>query len=465
MKEIDKDKLIEQLLDHITKLKAIIAEQSEKIKRLEEQVAKNSKNSSKPPSSDGLSKGSPKPRSLRKKTNKQSGGQKGHKGKTLLQKSQPDSIVKHELKECLHCLGSLKNERSKTHIKRQVFDVPPPRMQVTEHQAEIKTCPNCCKKNTATFPHEVSAPVQYGHNIRAMIVYLKQYQLLPEARLKQLLMDIFGVRISTATIEQVSQIAYTNLEEFEQHTLQNILDSKLKHLDETGFRVKAKTHWLHVASDNNWTYFHVSAKRKSLLGGLTGAIVHDHWKPYFQIENVMHVLCNAHHLRELNARIDEKEHWAHQMKRWLNFALALKYYFGENGVPMKKQLRLLALYDVIVDRGLKFHNTLSPLPSYSKKRGRKARRKGHNLLLRFKNYKDDATRFITDWQIPFTNNHAEQELRMMKVQQKISGGFRSFTGAEIFARLRSFISTARKQGWDIFKSLKLSVESTFIIPA
>ena len=465
MKDIDKDKLIEQLLDHITKLKAIIAEQSEKIKRLEEQVAKNSKNSSKPPSSDGLSKGSPKPRSLRKKKNKKSGGQKGHKGHTLLQKSQPDKIVKHEINVCLHCCGSLENELSKTHIKRQVFDVPPPKMQVTEHQAEIKTCPHCCKKNIASFPQEVSAPVQYGHNIRAMIVYLKQYQLLPEARLKQLLMDLFRVKISTATIEKVSHIAHTNLDEFEKHALQNILDSKLKHLDETGFRVKAKMHWLHVASDNNWTYFHVNKKRKSLLEGLSGAIVHDHWKPYFQIENVVHVLFNAHHLRELNARIDDKEHWAHQMKRWLNFALALKYYWGENGIPVKKQLKFLALYDVIVNRGLKFHNALSPLPSYANKRVRKAKRKGHNLLLRFKNYKEDATRFITDWQIPFTNNHAEQELRMMKVQQKISGGFRSFTGAEIFARLRSFISTARKKGWDLFNSLKLAVESTFIIPA
>ena len=214
MKDIDKDKLIEQLFARIEKLESIISEQSAlirsqavTIKRLEKQLSKNSTNSSKPPSSDGLSKGSPKPRSLRKKTSKKSGGQKGHKGHTLIQKSQPDNIVKHEINECFHCSGSLKDELSKIHIKRQVFDVPPPKMQVTEHQAEVKTCPHCCKKNTALFPQEVSAPVQYGSNIRAMIVYLKQYQLLPEARLKQLLMDLFDVSISTATIEQVSHIA------------------------------------------------------------------------------------------------------------------------------------------------------------------------------------------------------------------------------------------------------------------
>lgn len=179
----------------------------------------------------------------------------------------------------------------------------------------------------------------------------------------------------------------------------------------------------------------------------------------------MHVLCNARHLRELNASIDAAEHWAHQMKRWLNFTLPLKYYFSKKEFPMDKQLRLLALYDVIVERGLKLHNALSPLHSYSKKQRRKAKRKGHNLLLCFKNYKKDATRFITGWQVPFTYNHAKQELIMIKVQQKRYGGIRSFTGAQVFARTRSFISTARKQGRGIFKNLKLAVESTFLIPA
>jgi transposase len=365
---------------------------------------------------------------------------------------------------CLHCHESLTSKDPDSYIKRQTFDVPSPKIHVTEHQAEIKTCPHCSRKNVATFPKEVSAPVQYGKNIRAMIVYLKQYQLLPEARLQKLLMDLFNVRISTATIGSISKITHTNLADFEKLALQNLLDSDIKHLDETGFRVKAKTHWLHVASDVNWTYFHVNVKRKSLLAGLTGTIVHDHWKPYFLIEKVDHVLCNAHHLRELNARIDDKERWAHQMKRWLNFALAMKYHFEKKGIPIKQQQRLLFLYDGIVSRGLRFHHSLPELPLTTNKRGRKAKRKGHNLLLRLKNHKEDTTRFITDWFIPFTNNPAEQELRMMKVQQKISGGFRSFTGAEIFARLRSFVSTARKQGWNIFENLKLAVEAPLIIP-
>ncbi len=243
--------------------------------------------------------------------------------------------------------------------------------------------------------------------------------------------------------------------------LGKILASDLKHLDETGLRVLSKIRWLHVASNDEATYYHVSEKRTSLLSGLKGIVVHDHWKPYFQIPDVHHSLCNAHHLRELNARIDNGERWAHQMKRWMVAALNMKYEYGEKGIPEAKQNRLLKIYDDIVARGLKYHESLTELPRKNKRRGKRAKRKEHNLLLRLKKFRDACTRFITAWHIPFTNNLAEQDLRMMKVQQKISGCFRSWDGARIFARHRALMSTARKQGWNIFQTIKQVISEPF----
>ncbi len=466
---------IEQLLSRLTQLEKLVVEQAAKIdeqaakidaqaariKELEEQLAKNSRNSSKPPSSDGPKKGSPKSRSLRKKSGKKSGGQKGHKGQTLKQSDAPDKFVKHTVDSCHHCHSSLANADILDFIKRQIFEIPQPQLEITEHQAEVKICPHCQNKNTAKFPDGVKAPAQYGENVKAMVAYLSQSQLLPQKRLQQLFKDLFDLPIATSTIENTCKGINQNLENFEESVLRKILVSDLKHLDETGLRVLSKTHWLHVASNNEATYYHVSEKRKSLLSGLHGIVVHDHWKPYFQIPDVHHVLCNAHHLRELNARIDNGERWAYQMKRWMVAALNMKYEYGEAGIPEDKQNRLLKIYDEIVARGLKYHDLLTELPRKNNRRGKRAKRKGHNLLLRLKNFRDATTRFITAWHIPFTNNLAEQDLRMMKVQQKISGCFRSWHGAKIFARHRTLVSTARKQGWNIFQTIKQAISAPF----
>ena len=466
---------IEQLLSRLTQLENLVVEQTAKIseqgakideqtariKELEEQLAKNSRNSSKPPSSDGLKKGSPKSRSLRNKSGKKSGGQKGHKGQTLKQSDAPDKLVKHTLDSCHHCYSSLANVDIWEFIKRQVFEIPQPQLEITEHQSEVKIYPHCHNKNSAQFPDGVKAPVQYGENVKAMVAYLSQSQLIPQKRLQQLFKDIFDLPISTSTIENTCKAINQNLEDFEQAVLRKILASDLKHLDETGLRVLSKTDWLHVASNNEATYYHVSEKRKSLLSGLKGIVVHDHWKPYFQIPNVHHSLCNAHHLRELNARIDNGELWAYHMKRWMISTLNMKHEYGEEGIPQAKQNRLLKIYDDIVARGLKYHESLTELPRKNKRRGKRAKRKGHNLLLRLKNFRDATTRFITEWHIPFTNNLTEQDLRMMKVQQKISGCFRSWGGARIFARHRTLISTARKQGWNIFKTIKQAISEPF----
>ena len=257
---------------------------------------------------------------------------------------------------------------------------------------------------------------------------------------------------------------YEELESFENDVLSKIKNAPVKHLDETGFRVSGKTQWLHVASTDSLTYYHISPKRKSLLNELIGVVVHDHWKPYYQLPNVLHGLCNQHHLRELKALIEhEKEAWAKKMRRFLRFALRYRHEYKDQFIPEEKLNRLINLYDKIVEEGIHYHEQL-PTFSVKKGRGRRARRTGHNLLLRLKNNREDVLRFLTDPLVPFTNNQAERDLRMMKCKQKVSGGFRTTKGAEIFARIRGFISTTRKQGRNIFESIQQIVRGCVLMP-
>ena len=229
----------------------------------------------------------------------------------------------------------------------------------------------------------------------------------------------------------------------------------VKHLDETGFRIGGKTQWLHIASTILLTFYRVAAKRGSLLTDLTGVVVHDHWKPYYTLKGVLHALCNAHHLRELKALVEiEKEDWARRMQRLLRRACHAANLAREQDVPLTPALIALIerRYDAIVADGLTFHEG-QPALTKTRPRGRPPRRVGHNLLLRLSTCKQDVLRFLTDPQVPFTNNLAERDGRMMKLRQKISGGFRSEEGAKDFAVVRSVLSTARKQGWDMLQTL------------
>lgn len=276
----EKDKIIQDLKLIIIKLMA-------RIEELERRLGLNSKNSSKPPSSDGFKKLPPS--SLRQKGKNSSGGQKGHEGHTLKQVSNPDKIIRHKLTSCPHC----KNQLSKDVIgitKRQVFDIPPVKMEVTEHQAEIKIC-SCCKKEIrAEFQIGINVPAQYGPRIKAQAVYLGVQHFVPEDRLQVIFQDLYGAQIATATLVKFSNDLAGNLDGFCKRILEKIKFAALKHMDETGFRIGGKTTWLHVASNKNLTYYHSSPKRKALLEGVTGTIVHDHWEPYYQMNNV-HVLC------------------------------------------------------------------------------------------------------------------------------------------------------------------------------
>jgi transposase len=444
----------EELIAENAALKARIAE-------LERRLGLNSSNSGKPPSSDGLKK-EPRVRSLREPSGKKPGGQKGHKGETLRQVAEPDSVVDHFPSSCKTCCAGVTPAMSAGHSARQVFDLPEPRpLVVTEHRAHDCVCADCGAHTRASFPDGVNAPVQYGPRIAAFVIYLLHYQLLPENRLAELIADLFGVRLVTATIARMSRNCAARLQDFVATVRDLVAGAAVKHMDETGFRVGGKTQWLHVACTAWLTFYRVCARRGSLLAGVKGIVVHDHWKPYYTMTGVLHALCNAHHLRELKALIDiEKEDWARKMQRLLCRACHAVNLARERGSPLKP--RLIALierrYDVFVAEGLAFHEAQSPLrpddaPQGRKRRGRKARRTGHNLLLRLAERRQDVLRFLANPHVPFTNNEAERAGRMMKVKQKISGGFRSLEGAADFAVIRSFISTAKKQGWNVIQAL------------
>lgn len=442
---------------------ATIARLQSRITELEKRTKKNSGNSSKPPSSDGLSK-PPRTTSLRENGKNKSGGQLGHKGETLKQTLHPNIIKQHVLAHCPDCRTVLLAEPLTGIVKRQVFDIPPPKVEVTEHQAEIKYCKCCSKSVTAQFPDGVRAPTQYGVIIKAWAVYYQHQHFVPEDRLQQLFRDLYDIQLATATLTRCSELAFNTLAPFEEAVLSMVKLAPVKNLDETGFRVAGKTQWLHVASTQAATYYHVSPKRKSLLEGLRGTVVHDHWKAYYNLPGVLHGLCNQHHLRELKSLIQhEKEPWATKMSRLLRVALRCRHFHRDNEIPPARLTRLVRLYDSIIKEGLAFHEAQIPLP-YTGKQGRRPKRTGHNLLFRLLHYKQDALRFLNDSAVPFTNNDAERDLRMAKCKQKISGGFRSVDGANQFARIRGFISTARKQGWNILQSIQSVFTGNIPVP-
>lgn len=426
-----------------------------RLAELERRLGLNSSNSGKPPSSDGLNK-PPRVSSLREPSGKRTGGQKGHPGKTLRRTETPDVTIDHYPELCAGCGQPLTAVMATDHVARQVFDLPEPTpLIVTEHRAHGCRCVTCGTRTRAAFPQGVSAPVQYGERISAFVLYLLHYQLLPEQRLAALMADLFGVKLVTATIARISQDCAHRFRDFADAVRDHVASAPVKHMDETGFRISGKTQWLHIASTVWLTFYRVSAKRGSLLAKVTGIVVHDHWKPYYTMTGVLHALCNAHHLRELKALVEiEKEDWAHNMQRLLRRACHATNLAREQGVSLKPGLIALfdRRYDAILAEGLVFHEA-QPALAKARRRGRPPRRVGHNLLLRLSNRKRDVLRFLTDPAVPFTNNLAEQDGRMMKLRQKISGGFRSEDGAKDFAVIRSVLSTARKQGWNMLQIL------------
>jgi transposase len=434
---------------------ALLLAQGVRIAELERRLGLNSGNSGKPPSSDGPKK-PPRVSSLRAPSGKKPGGQPGHPGKTLRCKAVPDAILAHFPAACAGCGAALDAAMAVGHAARQVFDLPEPKpLQATEHRAHTCRCAACGTRTRAAFPAGVTAPAQYGPRIAAFVLYLQTYQLLPEKRLAALLSDLFGVRLTTATIGQIGRDCAERCQAFALAVRDKVAGADVKHMDETGFRFAGKTQWLHVASTPMLTHYRTSPRRGSLMENVRGIVVHDHWKPYYLLEGVRHALCNAHHLRELKALIEiEKEAWAVGMQRLLRRACHAANLARATG--RRVGAGLIALierrYDKVLAEGLAFH---AAQPSLAKagRRGRQPRRVGHNLLLRLSVRRQDVLRFLHDPDVPFTNNLAEQDGRMMKLRQKISGGFRSEDGAKDFAVIRTLLSTARKQGWNMLQAL------------
>lgn len=456
---MDKDKRIKELEAEnsalrvrVSELEGIIETLLTRIKSLEARLKSDSSTSSKPPSSDGYRK-KPTPVSLRTPGKKPSGGQKGHPGYTLQQVDTPTRVISHTPETCPHCLTSLSDAKTIEVIKRQVFDLPRSVLEVIEHRAGTKACTSCGKKVRGEFPKHVKAPVQYGPRIQAQVVYLQGQHLMPEERIQSFLKDVHGVSMSSATIANYQKQLYENLSVFEEQISGEIKKAPVKHLDETGLRVAGKLHWLHCASTSTMTFYRVRKKRGDLLSGVKGIVVHDHWKPYYKMENVVHGACNAHHLRDLKALNElHDEKWAGEMFRLLILGnwLAQRY---DGIIPDGLFEKFEARYDNILKEGKAYHSSLDELPANGN-RGKKPHRKGCNMVSRLQIFKDDVLRFARNVLVPFTNNLAEQDIRMMKCKQKISGGFRALDGAEMFARTRSYISTLRKQGLPILGNLQ-----------
>lgn len=407
-------------------------------------LGRNSRNSHTPPSQD--------PNRLRKaKTEgdvqkRKPGGQIGHGGCTLTKIDTPDTIT--ELSIDRRTLPDEKRSyRSAGYESRQVFDVQV-KLHVTEYRAEVLE-DDCGNRYVATFPEGVTKAVQYGGGVKAESVYLSQFQLIPLLRVQDHFTDQIGLALSKGSISNFNKEAYTRLEPFEAWVREKLLKSPLNHADETGINVGGKKVWLHNLSNVQVTLYHADEKRgkeamdrMGVLPWYTGHLCHDHWKAYYRYKNIVHVLCNAHHLRELERVIEEDNHsWARALKQLLldlNSVVA-----AAHGALSKEAIAGYGdHYREILMQGEK--ECPLPQPKQPGKRGRQKKTFSRNLLERLRDFESDTLRFMTDAIIPFTNNQGENDLRMTKVQQKISGCFRSMDGAKVFCRVRSFLSTCRK---------------------
>ena len=452
----------EPLVRKIARLELENAWLRERIGELERRLGLNSGNSGQPPSSDGLKKpvSERRTRSLRGKTGRKPGGQAGHKGKTLCRVETPDRVKTHVPSVCQGCGASLLGAASVgAPVARQVFDLPEPRpLEVTEHRGHACRCGRCGVVTRAPFPKGVSGPVQYGPRLSGVAVWLRHGQFLPERRLSEVLGELFGARVSPATLASMSRRAAERLRVAAGHIEElAAVGARVKHLDETGLRVGGRTRWLHVICTPLLAAYRVSERRGAVPAGVSGVAVHDHWQCYWPMAGVEHALCNAHRLRELQALVEfDKEDWARRLQRLLLRAWRVARMARERdiAVPARLLARLARGYDRLLVEAMAFHESQPPLsPPRPGRRGAPKRRKGHNLALRLHERKDATLRFLTDPQVPFTNNEAERDLRMMKLRQKISGGFRSRSGADDFAILRTIIATAQKQGRDVVKAL------------
>lgn len=446
-------------------------EQKRLLQELRDQLAKDSHNSSKPPGSDGPKKA--KTQSLRGKGERPLGGQPGHQGNTLKMVAEPDQVVVHPVTVCPHCQTDLEAVEAASHSQRQVFDLPPTRIEVTAHRAEIKECPGCHQQVMGGFPAEVTQPVQYGPRILAQASYLNNYHFIPLERTEEVLTDLYGQSPTASVIMAASQQLATATAETLARIREELRAVSVAHFDESGLRVAGKSHWLHVASTTTLTHFHVHQKRGQkgmamgeILPDFQGQAVHDHWAAYLTFDQSQHCFCNAHHLRELLFIQEQyQQPWADELAQLLRDG-----YREVQSTPspaMSLPAERLEYYSTQYDRILQEGFAVNPPPPepLPKQRGRPKQTPPKNLLDRLQTHKAGVLAFLYDFRVPFDNNLAERDIRMIKVKQKVSGGFRTPHGADTFAAIRSYISTARKQGHNVMDAVYGAFVGSPFIPA
>lgn len=440
-----------------------------RVQALEARLAKDSHNSSKPPSSDGLTK--PAPRSLRQKSGRRPGGQPGHSGATLCWSQTPDQITEHFPERCASCGGPLTPADTVSVERRQVHDLPALRLLVAEHQAHACRCPACREQTRALFPAGVDAPVQYGAQVKALGVYLTAYQLLPLARSAQLLHDLLGVSFSPGTLSAVQRQCSECLAPVTERIRATLIQAGQAHFDETGARIGGRLHWLHVAATPEMTFYAVHAKRGreatdeiGILPGFGGRAVHDGWPSYLTY-GCSHALCNAHHLRELTFLAEEGGLlWAQAMRRLLlDIKAAVDQAKGQGhaGLDPPTRCAFEERYTGLIAQGQAAHPPAPP----TNRRGRTKQSAGHNLVERLRTYRGAVLAFLHDFSVPFDNNLAERDIRMMKLRLKVSGGFRTTEGANIFCRIRGYLSTMIKQGHSALQVLTALLNEQTVYPA
>lgn len=459
----EKDELIRALFAQVKALLAQVDVLTARVAELEGRLALNSRNSSKPPSSGGYGK----PHHGKSKDpadKKTCGGQKGHPGHTLKKSEKPDRVLTcTPPSHCDNCHAPL--PEGVVVETRQVFDIPCPPPEVTEYQVTEVRCA-CGKVQRGEFPSSVTAPVQYGFNIKATVVHLTHHHMMPVARTGQLTGDLFGLPLSDATVLAINAEAKAILDPIVTNIGEMLKTAPIAHADETGMHVSGKLYWLHVVATTLLTWIGCHAKRGrqaidafGILTVFVGTLVHDGWKTYRDLL-CTHALCNAHHLRELSFVFEQMgQTWANHLIDLLTDALdEVKTLDGP--LPADRMAHYRLRYAEILAEG----SAANPRAPPTGRRGKTKQSKARNLLDRLTLYTDDVWRFATDHGVPFSNNVAEQDVRMPKVKEKISGGFRTLVGLETFCTIRSYLATVHKQGANTFHALTLAFQGTPLLP-
>jgi transposase len=456
-KGMDQRQLLAQVLEEIKLLRQENEQLKLRVAELESKLAKyenpkNSGNSGVPPSQDPFRK----TKSLRGKSKRRPGGQKGRKGKKLEMSGAPDKVVLHDISRC-GCCGHALAQEAEGYDARQVFDMPPIAIEVTEHRRLHKTCGVCGKLNKGGFPEGIKQGAQYGARLKSLCVYLQNYQMLPYARCSELIADLTGHRIATGSLSNFQRQCFGDLEDYERAIRKQLLQSPVLHADETGIRLNGSNSWMHVISNGEVSFFahHRNRGKRAmdeigLLEPYKGTLIHDRFSSYFSY-NCDHGLCNAHILRDL---VYVEEAFDADWAKWIRELLVRAKKDKEKDPDLKA-----SYYSKV------FKRYIGHIRPIIKKYDKKLKKTDEErLAFALEKHKYLFLKFIKQPHVPFDNNQAERDLRMIKVKQKVSGCFRSQVHAQYFARIRGYISTIKKNKENVLENIQLAFSEKPFIP-